>query len=104
MFETTRGFSAIYLAADSGCTKVIGFLIKCGFNVNDYSMGKTPLHVAARSMRYETIKVLVSHGARTNVKDTSNNRTPLDLAESFKESRGEDADYRKTVSILRQYR
>jgi ankyrin repeat protein len=103
MFETARGFGAMHLAADQGCTKVIGFLIKCGLNVNDYSVGKTPLHVAARSMHYETIKVLLRFGARANVKD-SYNQTPLELAESFKDTKGQEDDYKKTVSILKQYK
>ena len=44
---------------------------------------KTPLHVAVINGNYNKAKVLINHGAKTNIRDGSN-KTPLDYAKNNK--------------------
>ena len=54
-------------------------MIKYGVDVNEFSEGKTPLMYACRYNRLELIKVLVTNGAKLNLKYV-NGKTALDYA------------------------
>ncbi|KAI1360547.1 ankyrin repeat-containing domain protein [Xylaria arbuscula] len=82
--ETTvwQGCTALHLAARSGSTEVMDYLLQEGrcANVNVTSTeSSTPLHVVSYKGYIEAIEFLVAHGADVNAIDDKGNR-PIDLA------------------------
>jgi hypothetical protein len=77
------GDTALYLAAVTGMTKVVEFLLARGANVNASTKdGETPLMVAANYGHPETAEVLIAKGADVNAKAHSGS-TPLYFSEHY---------------------
>ena len=77
---------ALALAAQFGRTEIVRLLLDAGEDVNRYNpVGfhghSTPLHQAVAGGHEETVRLLVEHGARLDVKDTMWQGTPLGWAE-----------------------
>ena len=77
----------IYNAAMTNDTAMLGICIRGGLNVNDTTYYKDyPIFNALLSKSFNTLKMLVEHGADVNVQDTSsivrNTSTPLMYAAS----------------------
>jgi len=72
--------SQLYEASESGESKILQIILKCGISVNTtYKYGYTPLHVAAKYGQTEISRILLKNGA--NVKKTDYRRkVPLLLA------------------------
>jgi uncharacterized protein len=57
----------LYIAAGTGDTTLLGFLIGLGLNVNDTtSFGEVPLNGALTFRTAATVKMLIDHGANVN--------------------------------------
>jgi ankyrin repeat protein len=79
---------ALALAAQHGRTDVLRQLLDAGeapnrFNPAGTHAHSTPLHQAVCSNNLETVRLLVAHGARLDVRDTVFQSTPLGWAEHF---------------------
>lgn len=77
---------AFALASLRGQLDVVTLLLAAGEDVNRYNpegfhSHGTPLHHAAASGKLDLVKLLITHGARTDVRDTLWNGTPLGWAE-----------------------
>ena len=77
------GFTALMSAAFSRNYSLVRVLLEKGANVNQqhHPSGKTALHfaVAVPLENYIVIKILVQHGARTDIRDNQGIR-PIDRA------------------------
>jgi ankyrin repeat protein len=79
----TNGWTPLHMAAARGHTEKAQLLITAGANVNqrkDIDAHETPLLEAAFTGQPETVKLLLSCGADASLRDTINNRTPLETA------------------------
>jgi ankyrin repeat protein len=77
---------ALALAANSGHAEIICLLLDAGENPNRYNpVGShshaTPLHLAAAKGNEEVVRLLLQHGARTDMKDLLWQATPADWAQ-----------------------
>src|SRR4051812_1041626 len=77
---------AMALAAQHGQTEIVAMLLDAGEDPNRYNpegwhSHSTPLHQAIASDRGEAVRLLVDRGARTDIKDTVYDGTPLDWAD-----------------------
>jgi ankyrin repeat protein len=77
---------AIALAAQHGQTEILAMLLDAGEDPNRYNPDgwhshSTPLHQAIASNRSDVVRLLVERGARTDIKDTVYNATPLGWAD-----------------------
>ncbi|RTL07456.1 ankyrin repeat domain-containing protein [Candidatus Dependentiae bacterium] len=62
---------AIHLAALQGAQKIVTIFLDAGQDVNSLNgWGQTPLHYAAMSLDEPMIKLLISRGARLDIKDS----------------------------------
>jgi ankyrin repeat protein len=60
--------SLVYIAAGSGDTAILGFLLRSGFRPNDtVSYGDYPINFALNFRSFATLKMLVDSGADVNV-------------------------------------
>jgi len=79
-FTNPRGSTPLTIAASSGQTELVTFLISKGANVNAVNnFGNTPLHYAAWSSDLTSFKALHEKGALIN-KQNSQGQTPLQYA------------------------
>ena len=70
----------LYIAARNGHTNVCEYLINKGINVNELQKdGSTPLHGAAYYGQTDVVKLLLSYGAKTNIKNNFGH-LPIDEA------------------------
>lgn len=68
-FQTDLGWRIIHDAAFSGDVKIVVLLLQAGSDVDSQTNnGRTPLHIAVKGARPEIIKLLIEHGADTNLK------------------------------------
>lgn len=74
-FYEQNGYSALHLAAFSGCLTSINFLLSKGFDVNFHTKCFTPLHFAAFGNAPEAAKMLLNNGAKMSMALT-NSSTP----------------------------
>ncbi|KAJ5856590.1 uncharacterized protein N7529_010534 [Penicillium soppii] len=89
MSHTKEGRNILHIASTARQSNVVGLLLdyydaECKTSLIDAQSkhGRTPLHVACRSGRVETVNLLLAHGADISIKDKS--YTPLDAcAESL---------------------
>lgn len=64
--------SLVYIAAGSGDTAILGFLLRSGFRANDtVSYGDYPIDFALNYRSFATLKMLVDSGADVNVQPMS---------------------------------
>ena len=71
-------YSSIREAAQSGDAERIEELVRLGNNVNaESAMGLTPLMAACRTGNYDSVKVLLKHGADVNHQHVVTQRTAL---------------------------
>jgi ankyrin repeat protein len=66
-YHEQGGFSAIHLAAFSGCLTSVSYLLYRGADVNYQPKYFTPLHCTAFGNAYEAAKLLISHGAKISI-------------------------------------
>lgn len=75
------GMTALHWAIDSGCDKVINFLISNGVDVNVVDPeGNTPLHFAAYCCRQAAAEILIAKGADRSVRN-SDGQTAADACD-----------------------
>ncbi|KAJ1914559.1 hypothetical protein IWQ60_008768 [Tieghemiomyces parasiticus] len=85
---TSTGTTALYEAIDFDCSDVVELLLSRGANPNTTSGGSgangttmawsTPLHLAVRRGDFDTVQLLLRHGATADIPD-SKGRSPRDL-------------------------
>jgi ankyrin repeat protein len=81
---STRGGSALHIAAALGETDVARVLLDAGADPNALSRdGDAPLHYAAKGGHADVADLLVERGARLNLRDRGQNATPADWADFF---------------------
>lgn len=86
--EKKNGFSALHHASINGFSGAVEHLIKSGANINqltDSGEKDSPLHLAVINKNYETVKILIQRGAKTDIKNNEG-ETPYDLALSIGDS------------------
>lgn len=76
------GTSPAIMAVHGGNAELLAFLLDSGANPEDASSGHTALHAAVMRGNYESVKVLLEHGAQTEV-----------LLERATPARRQSADY-----------
>jgi ankyrin repeat protein len=91
---------AFALAAQHGHVDIVRLLLDAGedpnrFNPSNYHKHSTPMHQAVWAEHLDVVRLLVERGARTDIRDTVHDGTPLDWAEYGK--RNAIADYLRTV-------
>ena len=95
---------ALALAAQHGHVAIVRLLLDAGEDPNRYNPAghhshSTPLHQAAGSNHLEVVQLLVTRGARVDIKDTIFSGTPLDWATYG--GRTEIADYLHSTATSR---
>ena len=72
--------SLLYIAAINGHTTICEYLIDKGILINDIeNSGNTPLHGASYYGQIDVVKLLLSYGAKTNIKNKLGH-LPIDIA------------------------
>jgi ankyrin repeat protein len=70
----------LYIAAGSGDTSLLGFLLRMGLKVNDTtSFGEVPLNGALAFRTSATVKMLVDHGANVNFRNLHEQSLPATI-------------------------
>ena len=99
----TNGWTPLHMAAARGQVEKARLLIDAGADVNrrtEIDASETPLMEAAFAGQPSTVRLLLEHGADPSMRDTINNRTPLEIARNA--AKGPDPDvvnYLKTENI-----
>lgn len=89
----TNGWTPLHMAAARGHVKKCRLLIDAGADVNkrkEIDASETPLMEAAFSGQPETTRLLLEFGADPFMRDTINNRTPIEIAKDA--ANGPDPD------------
>ena len=81
-FCDPNGYSALHLAAFSGCLTSVNFLLTHGMDVNFHTKCFTPLHFAAFGNSPDTAKMLINNGAKV-INGNNNNVTKPSADESL---------------------
>ena len=76
--KAADGISALVLAAHSGHTPLVAFLLDRGADVNAADVGYTALHAAVLRGDMDMIKTLLARGADPNARLTKGTRAPRD--------------------------
>ena len=72
------GMTPLMLSASNGASDILKYFVLKGANLNAVNNQKqTALHICAQKRDYESLTLLISYGARTDVVD-SNNKTAFD--------------------------
>lgn len=80
----TNGWTPLHMAAARGHVEKARLLIRAGAEVNrrkQIDASETPLMEAAFTGQPSTLLLLLEHGADPLMRDTINNRTPLEIAQ-----------------------
>lgn len=94
-----QGFSLLHMAVFLGMRSLAAYLIEHGADVNAQSKGRfTPLHLAAHQANEQMIRLLLTHGARADLKD-SHGRTPRAYMRSLRFA-GREAEARTCMQLL----
>ncbi len=96
-------YATLYRAADQGDSAALEALLTAGFDPNrgDEEIGKTALHCAAMAGHEEAVRVLLDHGAATDVRDREFNAPPLIwAAEGARSHQGREAEYARVGRLL----
>lgn len=89
----TNGWTPLHMAAARGQVEKARLLIDAGADVNrrtEIDASETPLMEAAFTGQPSTVRLLLEHGADPAMRDTINNRTPLEIAQNA--AKGPDPD------------
>ncbi|MEL7210379.1 MAG: Imm1 family immunity protein, partial [Actinomycetota bacterium] len=89
--ELRRDHPSLCGSINSGSENMLARLIQLGFDINDRSTTKTPLHRAAESGDTDQARLLITHGADPNLADTHIGTTPWGWANH--NGHAETADY-----------
>lgn len=81
-FCDPNGYTALHLAAFSGCLTSVHFLLTHDFDVNYHTKCFTPLHFAAFGNSLDTVDMLINNGAKV-VNGSNNNVTKPNVDESL---------------------
>ena len=81
-FSDPNGYTAMHLAAFSGCLTSVNFLLSRDVDVNHHSKCFTPLHFAAFGNSTDTAKMLINNGAKV-INGNNNNVTKQSADESL---------------------
>lgn len=81
-FCDPNGYSALHLAAFSGCLTSVNFLLSHNFDVNLHTKCFTPLHFAAFGNSPDTAKMLINNGAKV-INGNNNNVAKASADESL---------------------
>ncbi|QTN34351.1 ankyrin repeat domain-containing protein [Akkermansiaceae bacterium] len=95
-----HGWTPLHMAAARGQVEKARLLIDMGADVNrriDIDGLETPLMEAAHTGHPSTVRLLLEHGADPTMRDTMNERTPLEIAENT--SKGPDPG---VIAVLRE--
>lgn len=95
MDEFTDGGLPIHIAALSGAVNSLPILIKHGADINSQAnpTKDTPLHLAVRFNKFESVQILLENGASTEIK----NRDEQTAVEEIRSLRGLDDRLRKLL-------
>lgn len=77
-FFDPNGYSALHLAAFSGCLTSISFLLSKGVDTNCHSKCFTPLHFSAFGNAPEAAKMLINNGAKLSNGNGCSNKLSAD--------------------------
>jgi hypothetical protein len=84
IFIGNIAFADMFSSAKSGNVEALEQAIINGNNINKVSRkGKTPLHIAVASYKYNAVKFLVNNGADIHTKDSSGNDALMIAASEF---------------------
>lgn len=89
----TNGWTPLHMAAARGQVEKARLLIDAGADVNrrtEIDASETPLMEAAFRGQPSTVRLLLEHGADPSMRDTVNDRTPLEIAQHA--GKGPDPD------------
>lgn len=81
---TVYRVSAFCKLIQMGNYNAVKALIETGEDVNKKSTGLTPLMFAARHNKAKVVKLLLTNGAKLNIKSDKGNMTALDMAKRSK--------------------
>ncbi|XP_057316612.1 ankycorbin-like [Hydractinia symbiolongicarpus] len=71
--KNSRGQTALHVAASHGRAAIVEYLLENEFLVNDRDVeGRTPMVLAVKANEYETVELLINHGADAKIVDKSN--------------------------------
>jgi len=96
----TNGWTPLHMASARGKVEIARLLIKAGAAVNrrkEIDASETPLMEAAEMGHPEIVSLLLEHGADPSMRDSMQNRTPLEIA--VEAAKGPDP---KVVNQLRK--
>lgn len=78
--RTKDGWTALYLATESGCEKAVGLLSDRGAEVNQVNGDSwSALHLAVNGLNFSIMRLLIANGANIKQK-AAHNWTPLHFA------------------------
>jgi hypothetical protein len=77
-FYESNGYSALHLAAFSGCLTSISFLLSRKIDPNFHTKCGTPLHFAAFGNSPEAVKMLLNNGAKIHNGNGNSNKLSAD--------------------------
>ena len=77
--QGTEGETPLHLAVKYRWKPALTLLARSKFLEQGDAKGRTPLHLAADLGDQETLRLLIGHGAKIDVKDSSGS-TPIDVA------------------------
>lgn len=81
-FCDPNGYTALHLAAFSGCLTSVNFLLSREVDVNHHTKSFTPLHFAAFGNSPDTAKMLINNGAKV-INGNNNNASKQSADESL---------------------
>jgi ankyrin repeat protein len=74
-YRSSDGDTLLHIAVLRGDDKTVSILLKAGFDPNALGdMGSTPLHYAYDAPNEPIVKLLLDHGARTDIVDDLGDR------------------------------